>query len=104
MCRVNWGKKKLKDNVPMRKERGIKKMWMHNKNKNNNGNSNNVKRIHNKIFIKIIYHDPIWMIAFVRLYFCSNRKAFNAEIKIRAYCTFNTDLPGDVFVAVITVV
>lgn len=44
------------------------------------------------------------MIAFVRLHFCSNRKAFHTKIKVRAHSTFNSNPSRDVFIAIIAMV
>lgn len=53
---------------------------------------------------KVTNHDFIRMIAFVRCQLSSNREALYAEIKILTYNALNADLPGNIFVAIITVV
>lgn len=44
------------------------------------------------------------MIAFVRLHFCSNRKAFHTKIKVRTHNTFNPNPSRYVFIAIIAMV
>ncbi len=49
-------------------------------------------------------HNPIRMVALVRCNLGSNRKALQTKVKIWAHYTLNADSPGDIFVAIITVV
>lgn len=44
------------------------------------------------------------MITFVRLHFCSDRKAFHTKIKVRAHSTFNSNPSRYVFIAIIAMV